>query len=47
VAKTKLEEARRRWGTAAIVKGSGGEKPPAPPKQVPQGSAGSAKPPAP
>lgn len=44
--KTKLEEARRRWGTAAIIKGRAGQKPPPAPKQVPQAPAGADKPPA-
>jgi len=46
MAKTKLEEARRRWGSAAIIRGGAGRKPPPAPKHVPQGPPGSAKPPA-
>ena len=44
--KTKLEEARRRWGAAAIIKGRAGQMPPPAPKQVSQGPAGPDKPPA-
>ncbi len=43
---TKLEEARRRWGTAAIIKGRAAQKPLPAPKQVPQDPAGADEPPA-
>jgi hypothetical protein len=36
----KLEEARRRWGTAGVIRGAAVEPPPSPPARPPQGTSG-------